>query len=1198
MTWDRHIRNDLVSIDEMRTFLRGSRFAGFSVWLTSKGRGHDKKQQGSLVIEELAAAALDWLKTSGSPNPLTITKNKTKEEQKMDLERDKKRAKAKEDLEMDHTYGGEDKAIGEKAMSKTLVLLNELEIIFMKGGRAGAGGLEVDEFIAAYSKLGIDDPNYFEEMFQKIDVNNDGVLEWREFINFMLYSNMAQLSMHENDHSQEYIPKKLPMMNFHRNNTVMQLQRLRYIEKEGVLVSTSKEGSFRIWSESNLALQKTVQVGNFCVTDVVAAEWLSMLVCCSIEGTISFYRFDNLNMRMHRESISSVPLCATAWCEGGSLAGASQHVAVGADCGGIHIWKYSNSDRLTERTDKYYKIHTNWVTQLMFVPSLQYLVSSSQDSKISLYNIASGQEVKSYTAHLYGVNAFAYSAMYRTMFSVGAERAVYVWNVIGCSTVTKMLGHTAPIISVTIRENYNQLVTQASDHVIRIWDAQLYHNVQSIDCDLLGLQGHYPLALVTAHPNSSSLIVCTHCPFEWPMRQDDPEGQKITSHDHPLIGVVFVAQWKQIVTVSIDYVVNVWDLRTGMISLKFLIDPQSYSKIVSVGIDNTCRRLITGHQDGVVCMWNTSNGECLSETACGKMPVTSLAYVYSTEDGVGYMWAGGTSECIHGFRDIVPAQPHTRSNDKIRNHPGDIMCMTALSSEYFATGCNKGIINIWNARGTIHCMCKLPKQTDRPVTAKSTVSTYSERTKHSLVHQLRRGKRLSELNADSDADEDLDNYVYTIEKVVSLLHHGHIFVSCGSDGMLKFWDYARCDKQMGTLLFEVATGYDEADNISQLATNAVQDRLVTSNEDGLVKIWSIAKLGATSEEGTPLAEVTELVSWRSHSLTLMKVINGGESDLVVTTGHDMTVAVWTIEGAKIGVFGQWTLWDYQDVSTFMEPNPRIALALKKQSSAEITTIAFGEPDKKDSIEVRRGSQTRRLSRKHSDPTVPHPPSRESKGKPRFRSEHRRSRESNHSRDGQTNIGLKLPHVDGAEKAPRKKRRDKGSNEEQEKHEEKDQDELDDLALLESLRPKPPRQFAEVTTDVQNKEIVDRFLQMKTERARNHMNEIARSRYTTNYLWHVGSGEASKIHSLDKAVTDEFGPSGYLEEKKRGRKPFITGKREREIKALRDIVDKAGGSSRRPGGLLVLQQDIAKKMAVIGRESDDASARRGNYTARF
>jgi len=210
------------------------------------------------------------------------------------------------------------------AISVTQQELATLESLFDKGGRQGAGGLEVDEFIKAMGiATGENDPGELTEKFQKIDVNNDENLEWREYINYMLYSNMAQLSMHENDRSQEYIPKPLPTMTFHRNHTVMQIQKMRFIQNDpsrpddGVLVSTSKEGAFKVWTASNLAYKQSVQVGmgTFALTDIVPADKLKMLVVCSIEGGVSFYRFDNLNMRTHREQISGVPLCCVTWVE-------------------------------------------------------------------------------------------------------------------------------------------------------------------------------------------------------------------------------------------------------------------------------------------------------------------------------------------------------------------------------------------------------------------------------------------------------------------------------------------------------------------------------------------------------------------------------------------------------------------------------------------------------------------------------------------------------------------------------------------------------------------------------------------------------------------------------------------------------------------------------------------------------------------
>jgi len=1219
-------------------------------------REYDKAVKGSLNGKELRLAIHDWLRLSASANLVHDRSEASPEAASSEGKGETTQRRSKKGHEEDGDLLEQEGTAEEEAMSKTLVLLNELELVFAKGGRSGPGGLEVDEFIGAYKKLGIDDASYFEEMFMKIDVNNDGILEWREFINFMLYSNMAQLSMHENDHSQEYIPRPLPSLTYHRDHSVMQMQRLRYIEqsstivssggsgkgeKESVLISTSTEGSFKIWNASNLSLRQTVQVGNFCVTDVVGAEWLNMLVATSIEGAVSFYRFDNPNMRMHRESLSAVPLCVTAWTDGGLL-NTTQNIAVGDDCGGIHIWRYKNSDKLSSKEDRsyfHYRVHSNWITQIMYVPSLQYLVSASQDSKISLYNIATREEVRSYTAHAFGVNAFAYSTMYRTMFSVGAERVVYVWNVIGCTTVTKMLGHLAPIISVTIRENYNQLVTQSSDHVVRIWDAQLYHAVQTIDCCLMGLTGHYPLALATAHPTSSSLIVCTHQPMEWPMRQYDPDGQKITSHETPLVGAVFVAQWSQVVSVSMDSVVNVWDLNTGLISLKFMIDTQGYARIVSVSIDDTCRRLITGHIDGTVCTWNTSNGECLSETACGKMPITALAYVFSAEEKVGHMWAGGQSECIHGFRDIVPAPPHTRSSDKPRNHPGSVMSMASLSNDFFMTGCNKGVINVWSVRGTLHCTCKVGKLA-RPPSAASAASAVSEGTKRDLVYQLRRGAKLSELNAEEE--EDVDYQVYSVDKLVSLLNHGHIFVSSGSDGRLRFWDYAKTEAKLtGTMLHSVATHYDESDNISQLATNALQNKIVTSNEDGLIKVWSCNKIHELDETGVRVTEVEEMTSWRSHSLSSLNVINGPKDELLITTGHDMTVAVWTIAGAKIGVFGQWTLWDINDVKTYIEPNPRIALAVVVKSRPEkaksgkeeqggkngkkgspgdekkqikVGGIKVGGMDirrrstrilldgdrieevsstKRVSIAIDKGQDKKGQDKKGQDKKgqdkkgpsspreplpPPNPPNRDGNGpggSPRV------GRGRAPQEGPQSTGGGSVP------KLPQIHRRLTLSNKCPEEAEA-----LEDLSLLESLQQPPTdtvRQASEkALQEISSKELVDKFLHKRSMRAQNHMREISKSRYTTNYLWHESSA-SSYIHDLSGAVKDEFGSNGYIEEKKRGRKPFLPPKRERQFKALRDAMKDADGSSRREGGLLNVQKDVSNRLHNIGFAGHSSAA---------
>ena len=55
---------------------------------------------------------------------------------------------------------------------------------------------------------------------------------------------------------------------------------------------------------------------------------------------------------------------------------------------------------------------------------------------------------------------------------------------------------------------------------------------------------------------------------------------------------------------------------------------------------------------------------------------------------------------------------------------------------------------------------------------------------------------------------------------------------------------------------------------------------------------------------------------------------GGE-DMLLTVGHDWTVAMWTVDGVKAGVFGQFNAWNVSDPTTFMESKAHTVPALKQ-----------------------------------------------------------------------------------------------------------------------------------------------------------------------------------------------------------------------------------------------------------------------------
>merc|ERR1712146_735239 len=109
----------------------------------------------------------------------------------------------------------------------------------------------------------------------------------------------------------------------------------------------------------------------------------------------------------------------------------------------------------------------------------------------------------------------------------------------------------------------------------------------------------------------------------------------------------------------------------------------------------------------------------------------------------------------------------------------------------------------------------------------------------------------------------------------------------------------------------------------------------------------------------------------------------------------------------------------------------------------------------------------------------------------------------------------------------------------------------------ALMAEPPKKKS-LSPDIsnKNKETVERFLLKRNERSRNHMKEISRWRYTNNYC---------NLHDL-RSIQEEYGASGYMEDFKLGKKPFLTPRRDRQLKVLKDAVNAAEGSSRRKDGL--------------------------------
>uniref|UniRef100_A0A3P9KDS1 Uncharacterized protein n=1 Tax=Oryzias latipes TaxID=8090 RepID=A0A3P9KDS1_ORYLA len=85
--------------------------------------------------------------------------------------------------------------------------------------------------------------------------------------------------------------------------------------------------------------------------------------------------------------------------------------------------------------------------------------------------------------------------------------------------------------------------------------------------------------------------------------------RKIPSHDQPLWDVIYNSQFKQLVSLSLDACIRVWDFLTGEFLLEFSALSNVFMKPVAIMFDPTNRKLLVLSKDKEIAYWNFNNGK-------------------------------------------------------------------------------------------------------------------------------------------------------------------------------------------------------------------------------------------------------------------------------------------------------------------------------------------------------------------------------------------------------------------------------------------------------------------------------------------------------------------------------------------------------------------------------------------------------------
>ena len=263
--------------------------------------------------------------------------------------------------------------------------------------------------------------------------------------------------------------------------------------KEGILVSGSADKTVKVWDTSTGNCLKTLPGQTDKVWSVSLSPNRQTLASGSADQTIRLWDAPTGQclrvLQGHTGSVFSVRFSP----DGQTLASSSADQT-------IRLWDVTTGHCLSRLQG-----HTYWVLAVAFSlirpkPTKEgeggILASGSADQTIRLWDLGTGQCLKTLSEHTRSVSAVGFSPDGQTLASGSSDRTIKLWAVNTGQCLKTLHGHTNQVLSVDFSPNGHILVSSSADETIKLWDLNTGECIKTLSIDrpyegmnIAGVQG-------------------------------------------------------------------------------------------------------------------------------------------------------------------------------------------------------------------------------------------------------------------------------------------------------------------------------------------------------------------------------------------------------------------------------------------------------------------------------------------------------------------------------------------------------------------------------------------------------------------------------------------------------------------------------------------------------------------------------------
>ncbi|CAD8044697.1 unnamed protein product [Paramecium primaurelia] len=266
--------------------------------------------------------------------------------------------------------------------------------------------------------------------------------------------------------------------------------------------------------------------------------------------------------------------------------------------GQINIWNLKNDTEIQFEDIS----HTDVVMDMIAMPKLQFMASASLDHNLILWNTLSKKRERTYKEHTRGIVSLAFNESLILLFSAGFDHNLCVWNPYIESLIFKIQGHSSPVIGVVVIEGTSQIVSLDQEGSVKVWDTKKFNCVQQFSVETQDEKHKFNPSSLCYIPKPLRLIFGGRSIYSY---EYDKNYNPNSVDDYVAVCCKFIENQMAFFTPA-GTKIKIWNALTG--DVKKIYSDITTTEITAFKLDNLDKRFIIGDSSGTVALFNVING--------------------------------------------------------------------------------------------------------------------------------------------------------------------------------------------------------------------------------------------------------------------------------------------------------------------------------------------------------------------------------------------------------------------------------------------------------------------------------------------------------------------------------------------------------------------------------------------------------------